>query len=100
MKNDNAAGNSVELSLKPVDLPENLGMMVKVMCTPYHPFFNNQKGWLSFEPQSTREMYGLGCQQFRVSDMVAVNPPTVVESPWNGMDAGSSNVLAEWAVRV
>ncbi|GAU93945.1 hypothetical protein RvY_05799 [Ramazzottius varieornatus] len=97
IKSDNAAGNSVELSFKPVDLSGNLEVMV--LCTPYHPFFSCQKGWLSFEPQTTREMYGIACQPFRVSDVVSVNPPPIVENPWDTVDTNASNVLAEWAMR-
>jgi Ataxin-1 and HBP1 module (AXH) len=95
--------NSVEFTLKPVDLPDKLNVLVKALCCHFHPFFDYKRGWVSLDPPSTREFYGLTCDVLRVADTVAVTPPAErpeASSSWTMMDTSATNILAEWAARV
>jgi hypothetical protein len=98
----NGPVTSVELTLKPVDAPDTFQMTIKAICSVLHPFFVPEKGWVSLDPQSTQEVYGIRCLPLRVGDTIMASPPPTerLDGSWTSMDSSGANILAEWAARV
>ena len=87
--------NSVELTLKPVDLPDDMDLSIKALCSAFHPFFTREKGWASLDPIVSRDVCNVMCHPLRVGDTLL--SPAGGERSW---DTSGANILAEWAARV